>query len=65
MTLAMTSNPTKSRLSRRRIGAVMLSHWYTLVHSPLRILELVYWPLLEVVLWGFLTDYLRDRDAKL
>jgi ABC-2 type transport system permease protein len=65
-TTAITSpTHTKSRLSRRRITAVMLSHWYTLVHSPLRILELVYWPLLEVVLWGFLTDYLRDRDAKL
>lgn len=48
-----------------RVRAVMLGHFFTLKHSPLRIMELVYWPLLEVVLWGFLTNYLRQQDAKL
>lgn len=53
------------RLDLRRIGAVVLGHWYTLRHSPIRVMELVYWPLLEVVLWGFLTNYLRRQDAQL
>lgn len=43
----------------QRIGAITLRHYYVLRRSPIRILELFYWPFLNMVIWGFITVYLR------
>lgn len=51
-------------MNRRRIKGVVLQHVYTMKHSPLRIMEMLYWPFIEVVLWGFIASYLDGR-AKL
>ena len=45
----------------RRVKGILLNNLYTLRHSPIRIAELFYWPFIEVVLWGFLSNYLRGR----
>jgi ABC-2 type transport system permease protein len=50
-------------MSWRRIRAIFLQNLFVMRRSPLRIMELVYWPLLEVVLWGFFTRFLAGRDA--
>lgn len=49
-------------VSVRRVRGIILNNWYVLRHSPLRIMELFYWPFLEVVLWGFIAEYLRGRS---
>jgi ABC-2 type transport system permease protein len=41
-------------LSPRRIGAMVLRHWYLLRSSWPRLLELVYWPAVQMFMWGFL-----------
>ncbi|MCZ7527226.1 MAG: ABC transporter permease [Acidimicrobiia bacterium] len=50
-------------MSWRRVRGVLLQNLYVMRHSPIRIMELLYWPFIEVVLWGFLTNYLAERDA--
>lgn len=50
-------------LSRRRIRGVMLHNLYDMWHSPVRWMELAYWPLIEMVLWGFITTFLAQADA--
>jgi ABC-2 type transport system permease protein len=50
-------------VSGRRIRAIVLQNAYTMRRSPLRLMELLYWPLLEVVLWGFISSYLARQDT--
>jgi ABC-2 type transport system permease protein len=44
--------------SPRRIGAMMLRYWYLLRSSWPRLLDLVYWPTVQMVTWGFLQYYI-------
>lgn len=48
-------------LALRRVGAMMRRHLYLLRSSWPRVLELVYWPTVQMVLWGFITLYLMDH----
>jgi ABC-2 type transport system permease protein len=50
-------------MSWSRVKGVMLQSIYVMKHSPLRIMEMIYWPFIEVILWGFITRYLQDTDA--
>lgn len=38
-----------------RIGALALRHWYLLRSSWPRLIDLVYWPAVQMLTWGFLT----------
>ena len=53
---------TVAGINVRRVKGIILNNWFVLRHSPLRIMELFYWPFLEVVLWGFIAEYLRGRS---
>jgi len=48
---------SESLFSWRRVGAMILRHLYMLRHSWPRILELAYWPTLQMILWGFITNF--------
>lgn len=37
-----------------RVGAMILRYWYLLRSSWPRLLELVYWPAVQMLMWGFL-----------
>ena len=50
--------PTSPRASLRRIGALMTRYAYLLRGSVVRLVELVYWPFLQMLTWGFLQQYL-------
>jgi ABC-2 type transport system permease protein len=52
-------------MSRRRIWAIVLQNLYSMRRTPIRIMDLLYWPLLQVVLWGFITRFLVARQADL
>jgi hypothetical protein len=41
-------------LSARRIAAMALRHYYLLRSSWPRLLEIVYWPAVQMTMWGFL-----------
>lgn len=49
------------RASLRRIGAVVLRHVYLFRTSWLRILDSIYWPAVQMVMWGFLTQFLSSQ----
>jgi ABC-2 type transport system permease protein len=48
-------------IAPHRIGAMILRYWYLLISSWPRLLELVYWPALQMVTWGFLQTYIAEN----
>jgi ABC-2 type transport system permease protein len=48
-------------ISLNRIGAMVLRYWYLLKSSWPRLLELTYWPVLQVITWGFLQTYIAQN----
>ena len=49
--------------SARRVHAMILRHVYLLRRSWPRALELVYWPILNIVIWGFTTRFLATNST--
>ena len=46
-------------MNASRIGAMVLRHVYVMRRSPIRIVELFYWPFMNMLVWGFIATYLR------
>jgi ABC-2 type transport system permease protein len=57
------SIPIHRHFSARRIGALMLRHVYLLRSSWTRLAELIYWPLVQMLMWGFLQTYLNGQTG--
>jgi ABC-2 type transport system permease protein len=53
------------RQSLGRLAAMTLRYWYLLRASWPRLLELVYWPTMQLFVWGFLQLYLTDSRSTL
>ncbi len=53
------------RASAGRIRAMMLRHVYLMTSSWPRLLELVYWPTVQITLWGFIALYLAGQGGAL
>jgi ABC-2 type transport system permease protein len=49
--------------SPSRVAAMVLRYAYVLRSSWPRVLELAYWPTVQMVLWGFISAFLRDQSA--
>jgi ABC-2 type transport system permease protein len=47
--------------SFRRVGAMVLRYWYLLRSSWPRLLELIYWPAVQMLMWGFLQLYISEN----
>ncbi len=47
--------------SPRRVGAMVLRYWYLLRSSWARLIELIYWPAVQMLMWGFLQTYLAEN----
>ncbi len=45
---------TSAAASALRIWAMVLRYWYVIRSSWPRTAELVYWPLVQMLMWGFL-----------
>jgi ABC-2 type transport system permease protein len=56
--LAMTGG-----LSWRRIAAMIQRYWYLLMSSWPRLLELIYWPALQIITWGFIQTYVGQTSG--
>ncbi len=50
-------------LSARRVGAMVLRHYYLMRGSWPRLLELIYWPTLQMTLWGFITVFFQSHST--
>lgn len=51
------------RASARRIGGQVLRHWYVIRSSWPRTAELIYWPLVQMLMWGFLQSHLAKTTS--
>jgi ABC-2 type transport system permease protein len=52
-----------SELALHRINAMILRYWYLLMSSWPRLLELLYWPALQVITWGFIQYYIAQNAS--
>ncbi|MBK8181917.1 MAG: ABC transporter permease [Candidatus Competibacteraceae bacterium] len=52
-------------ISLARIGALALRYLYLLRGSWIRVVELAYWPTVQMILWGFITQYLAGHSDTL
>jgi ABC-2 type transport system permease protein len=57
----MSSVEIHRGLALHRIAAMILRYWYLLMSSWPRLLELIYWPALQIVTWGFLQSYITQN----
>ena len=57
----MTAHSQPVAFSPRRIAAMVLRYWYLLRSSWPRLLELIYWPAVQMLMWGFLQLYIADN----
>jgi ABC-2 type transport system permease protein len=57
----MTPAPSTA-YSPRRVAAMVLRYWYLLRSSWARLVELIYWPAVQMLMWGFLQLYI-DQNA--
>src|SRR2546423_8110608 len=49
--------------SPRRVGAMVLRYWYLLRSSWARLVELIYWPAVQMLMWGFLQTYVGQNAS--
>jgi ABC-2 type transport system permease protein len=49
--------------SAGRIWAMVLRYWYVIRSSWPRTAELIYWPLVQMLMWGFLQSYLAQTTS--
>ncbi len=49
----------------RRVGALVLRYTYVYRRSLLRLLEIFFWPAIDLMVWGFLTLYLEKGGRDL
>jgi ABC-2 type transport system permease protein len=55
--------PFGAAASLRRVAAMVSRHWYLIRSSWPRILELIYWPMVQMLMWGFLQSYLAEKQG--
>ena len=48
---------------RSRIGALLLRYLYLYRHSAARLMGILFWPVMDLLVWGFLTSYLEKVAA--
>jgi ABC-2 type transport system permease protein len=49
--------------SAERIWGMVLRYWYVIRSSWPRTAELIYWPLVQMLMWGFLQSYLAQTSS--
>ena len=45
------------------VSALVLRYVYLYTRHPVRFVELIFWPLVDLLVWGFLTIYLQKQGA--
>jgi ABC-2 type transport system permease protein len=61
--MSATAQASYHAISPRRVGAMVLRYWYLLRSSWPRIVDLIYWPAVQMLMWGFLQLYLVDQSS--
>lgn len=61
-TLHTPPRPPGFYFSGRRVGAMVLRYFYLIRGSVPRIVELAYWPTMQMLIWGFLSQFLYQQS---
>ena len=61
----ITATESAFAFSPRRVAAMMLRYWYLLRSSWPRLIELIYWPTVQMVTWGFIQFYVMQNGGLL
>ena len=46
-----------------RIYGLFLRHFYLITRSFPRILDLIYWPSIQITLWGFISNFFAEHST--
>jgi ABC-2 type transport system permease protein len=57
----MTTSDSSLAFSLNRVAAMVRRYWYLLRSSWPRILDLIYWPTVQMLMWGFLQMYVAQN----
>jgi len=57
----MSSSIQATGIAPHRIAAMIQRYWYVLMSSWPRLLELLYWPALQIITWGFIQNYVSQN----
>ncbi len=57
------AHDTGGGFSPGRVAAMLLRYLYLLRSSWPRVLELIYWPTIQMILWGFMSQFLRTNSS--
>src|SRR4029077_13956071 len=60
---SMSVSDTGLEFSFNRVGAMVLRYWYLLRSSWPRVLDLIYWPAVQMLMWGFLQRYVSQNSS--
>jgi ABC-2 type transport system permease protein len=61
MSVKAARDSEPAAISPARIAAMVLRYWYLIRSSWPRLLELVYWPAVQMLMWGFLQLYINQN----
>lgn len=56
-------DPGARRFSPRRVGAMVLRHFYLMRGSWVRIAEMAYWPIVQMIVWGFISTFFQSHST--
>jgi ABC-2 type transport system permease protein len=60
---SLLSQQTGPAASLRRVHGLVLRYWYVIRSSWPRTAELIYWPLVQMLMWGFLQKHLAQATS--
>lgn len=63
MTATRLREQTGLAASTGRVWGMVLRYWYVIRSSWPRTAELIYWPLVQMLMWGFLQTYLAQTSS--
>ena len=58
-----SGSPSELRKSARRVWALYKRHAYELRHSVPGLVDMLFWPAMDLMLWGMLTTYFLQHDV--
>ena len=50
-------------MNLRIISALALRYVYLYTRTPMRLVELVFWPMVDLLIWGYLTVYIKENTT--
>lgn len=48
-------------MNPRIVSALVLRYLYLYGRTPMRLIELIFWPIVELLIWGYLSMYLKEH----